>query len=122
MHINELEATALIIGLKIWKHKCINRNILVYCDNKVTVDIVNTGKATNHYAQKCLREICWITSQVNAVVKVVYLTTKANRKSDLLSRWHLNSRFKQMFLEKNREWDLKEQTVQDVLFEFEHNW
>ena len=47
IYINELEALALIVGLKIWRDKIQNKNVLFYCDNQVTVDVINTGRARN---------------------------------------------------------------------------
>ena len=61
LSINELEALAIVICLKLWSHKIKNKNVLVFCDNSSTVDIVNTGKARNPFSQQCLREICWFT-------------------------------------------------------------
>ena len=70
--INELETVALIIGLKVWREKVRNKNILMHCDNQCTVDIVNTGQASNEFAQKCLCEICYMTATINSVIKVVF--------------------------------------------------
>ena len=82
IYINELEALALIVGLKIWRDKIQNKNVLFYCDNQVTVDVINTGRARNKFAQACLREACSITAKANAVIKVVHLTSEQNRMSD----------------------------------------
>ena len=71
IHINELEALALIVSVKVWREKVRNHNVLMFCDNKVTVDIVNTGRATNEFAQGCLRELCYITAKLNAAIKVI---------------------------------------------------
>ena len=102
VHINELEALALVIGLKLWIDRISNANILIYCDNKVTVDIVNTGRASNKFTQKCLREICWLTASSNAVVKVVHLESAANRISDALSRWHLSKEYRNTFFNETK--------------------
>ena len=47
IHINELEMLALIIGLRIWSNRVKNTNFLIYCDNQVTVDVINSGRAKN---------------------------------------------------------------------------
>ena len=51
IYINKLEALALIVGLKIWRDKIQKKNVLVYCDNQVTVDVINTGRARNKFSQ-----------------------------------------------------------------------
>ena len=69
--INEKETLALIVGLKVWKQKIRNKHMLIHCDNKATVDIINMGKAKNKFAQDCLHEICYLTTTENAMIKVV---------------------------------------------------
>ena len=122
IYINKLEVLALIVGLKIWRDKIQNKNVLVYCDNQVTVDVINTGRARNKFAQACLREACWITAKVNAVIKVVHLTSEQNRMSDSLSRWHLNKLYQDKFKQDTMRWRTVEKIVDKNMFDFEHNW
>ena len=76
-----------VAALKVWAHKIRNRNVMALCDNEVSVEVVNTGKARNRFAQACLREICFITARNNAVIKLVHISSETNRISDCLSRW-----------------------------------
>ena len=85
--INELEAVTLVVAIKIWCTKIRNKSILMYCDNQTTVDIVNSGRASNEFAQACLREICFITARNNALIRVIHVNGVDNRISDSLSRW-----------------------------------
>ena len=87
VHINELELITFIVALKLWKEKIQDRNVLAYCDNAVSVEVVNSGKAKNRFTQACLREICYITARHNAVLKLIHLSSECNRISDCLSRW-----------------------------------
>ena len=41
--INKKETSTLILALKVWGESITNKHILVYCDNSMTVEIVNTG-------------------------------------------------------------------------------
>ena len=100
LHINELEMIALLIGLKVWSKKYSNRNFLCYCDNRVTVEVVNTGKANNRFAQACLRKICFITAKHNAVVKVVHIIGVDNRISDCLSCWGKDNSYRVTYLDR----------------------
>ena len=70
--INELELIMFIVALKVWKSRISNRNILAFCDNEVSVEVVNAGHAKNRFLQACLREICYITACCNAVIKLVH--------------------------------------------------
>ena len=57
--INKLEYFAILIAVKVWAGKLRNKNLLLYCDNMATVDIVNKGKVRNMFAQVLLRELMW---------------------------------------------------------------
>ena len=87
IHINELELLTVIVAVKVWSKNTSNRNILAYCDNEVSVEVVNSGKARNLFAQECLRELCYINAKNNTVVKLVHLPGLQDRISDCLSRW-----------------------------------
>ena len=95
--IYEKEMLAVILAVKKWGNVVNNLNLLAYCDNSSTMDIINKGSANNIFAQKCLRELCYCLAKRNAVIKMVYLTTKQNRISDLLSRWNKSESRDQFF-------------------------
>ena len=78
IHINELELITFVVALKLWKNKIRNKNVLAYCDNEVSVEVVNTGKAKNTFAQACLREICFTSAKANAMIKLVHLKSSDN--------------------------------------------
>ena len=86
--INELELAAFVLALKIWQEKVKNKNVLAYCDNQCTVEVINRGKAHNKIAQEYLREIVYILANNNAALKVIYISSECNRIPDSLSRWN----------------------------------
>ena len=61
--INELELVAFLLATRKWIKRMRNRNILCYCDNQCTVEILNSGRARNAFAQNCLREIAMILAK-----------------------------------------------------------
>ena len=71
--INKLECLAILIAIRIWSYKLENKNLLLYCDNSSTVEIVNQGRARNHFAQSILRETVWWCAKLNCWIKVYYL-------------------------------------------------
>ena len=121
VNINELELITVIVALKIWDERIQNRNILAYCDNAVSVDVVNSGKANNRFSQACLREICYITARKNAVLKLVHITSENNRLSDCLSRWENNDK-KEQFRNLTAGQDIRFIDVNEELFCFTHDW
>ena len=122
VHINELEALALIVAVKKWITDLENKNMLMHCNNQATMEIVNTGRAKNRYAQACLRELCYLTAMYNTVIKVVHQRGQENRICDYLSRWHLDPDYAKKFKEITTGFVLEEYTVEKSDFLFMHDW
>ena len=120
--INELELLAFIVALKMWKHKITNKNILAFCDNQSTIQVINHGRANNSFAQRCLREIVYITAHHNAVIRAVYIATDRNRIPDSLSRWWEGKYQQNRFRTLTKDLNVSEILVRDDDFEFSHNW
>ena len=120
--INELETMAIIVALKLWGTELKNSHLLLFCDNSATVNIINTGRAKNLFAQNCLREICYLNAKNNMVVKVVHKAGCENRLPDLLSRWGSSSWYSKQFHEETKEIETKEETVSGEMFKFTHEW
>ena len=68
IHINELELLAFVVAIKLFGDKLEDKNVLAFCDNQVSVDIVNSGAASNEFSQACLREICYLMGKRNAML------------------------------------------------------
>ena len=58
--INQLEAIAIIITLKLWSHKLKGCKFVIKCDNQTTVSVVNSGRAKEAFLQSCAREIAFL--------------------------------------------------------------
>ena len=121
VNINEKEAMAVMVGLKLWGTEIKDSNVLLHCDNQCTVDIVNKGKATNPFAQNLLREICYISAKFNAWVKVVFKPGVNNRVADFCSRIDLDDSFRDKLLEEVGE-PLTERYAFPGLLEVETDW
>ena len=121
MWINELELIIIVVALKIWRERIQNRNVLAYCNNAVSVEVINTGWAKNRLTQACLREICFITAKQNAVLKLVHLSSECNRISDCLSRWS-NPQKREQFASLTQDYDVTFIDVDEQLFRFSHEW
>ena len=121
IHINELELITVIVAIKLWTHKITNHNLLAYCDNAVSVDVVNSGKAHNRFTQACLREICFLTAKSNSVVKLVHIAAEDNRISDCLSRWS-DTKKQEQFLQLTKGKEFRFIEVDEELFKFTNEW
>ncbi|CAG2232772.1 unnamed protein product [Mytilus edulis] len=99
LHINQFELIALMICVKVWSVHFVNRKILVRCDNQSTVLVLNSGCTRDAYMQCCLREILFYAAKYNFEIKAVHFPGVENRTADILSRWHSDSRFEDLFYE-----------------------
>ena len=120
--INELELISFVISLRLWEKRLMNANILAYCDNKSSVDIVNGGKANNSFSQDCLREIVYLLARNNAALKLIYISSETNRIPDALSRWWMGEEQKSRFRTYTEGLDLHEEHVTEDMFKFTSNW
>ena len=119
--MNELELITMIVALKVWKDRVKDKNILAYCDNAVSVEVVNMGRARNRFSQACLQEICYLMAKSNSVLKLVHISSENNRICDCLSRFEdVNKRFQ--FETLTRGWEVKFKDVLQNLFKFSHDW
>ena len=112
---------AIIIAVKTWQKMFKNRNLLAFCDNKVTVEVVNRGKANNKFSQECLRELCYQLAMINSNLKLIFLEGRNNKISDSLSRWgnsQQRSEFWKLTAGKNVQFDV----IQETQFEFTNQW
>ena len=120
--INELETVAIIIALKIWGRRLKNKHALLFCDNQVSCETINAGKARNEFAQDCLREICYLTARENSVIKLVFKPGTDNRIPDFLSRWHLGKKYRDNFKKETGDSAKCEIRVHEHMFSFTHDW
>jgi len=85
-HINQLELWAILIGLKIWQKKFVDRKIQVFCDNSASVTVINTGRSKDTLMLRILREMALVAVQNNFEIRAVHLPGVSNRRADILSR------------------------------------
>ena len=96
--------------------------MVIYCDNQASCIIINTGKAKCSFLQKCLRELCFLSSLHECLVKAVHLEGSKNRIPDCLSRWHLGQSYRDEFLKLTRQNRMQELQVMNDVFKFTHSW
>ena len=68
----------------------------------VSVTAINSGSSRNRKIQNCLRELHKMSALLSCEVREVYLSTQQNRLAYALSRWHLDSKFEEMFRENDK--------------------
>ena len=120
--INELEALAILSGLKLWGHKVAGVKFLIQCDNNNSVLAINTGKSRNVFMQTLLREMCYILALNDAQMRAIHLPANQNRICDSLSRYHTHQKFRNHFHKSTQGLFTKEVKIQPYLFNLDKIW
>lgn len=122
LHINDLELLVIVVALKLWKNKFRGKRILVQCDNKTSVDVLNSGRARSSFFNSCLREVAFVAAQWDFEIKAVHIPGVSNRIPDLLSRWDLEPSARTEFEVRTEGFRVRERFVSSGLFRFSHDW
>ena len=120
LHINSLELLTVIVSLKVWARK--GKKICIFCDNAVSVEVINHGRSRSRFLQACLREIAFICAVQECEIKAVHVKGENNRISDLLSRWDLSPLYQSEFFHLVNRNFYQEIVIDDFLFRFQHDW
>ena len=114
--IHHLEAIAILIACRLWGSSWSGLRLIVQCDNEAVVSSLNSGRVQDPYLAICLRSI-WLEAASNEFeLRALHLSSSANRLADLLSRWHLQSSFKEQFHAATKSLTLHEVDVSPLLF------
>jgi len=122
LHINALELLTIIVCIKLWARFWKGQRIVIDCDNKVSVDVINSGRAKDVFLLKCLRELVWLAAIYEFEIKARHIPGVTNRLPDLLSRWCLSSNAQQEFFKITKGIQLTPCVIKDDLFRFSHDW
>lgn len=123
LSITCLEMLTVIVSLKLWCAVLRKKKVVIYCDNQAVCIVINTGKTRSLFLQKCLRELCFITSVNEIQIKAIHLSSDENRIADCLSRWDLDPMYINAFYEQVSHVSLLENVaVPEDIFRFLHDW
>ena len=95
---------------------------MVYCDNLVSVEVINTGRCRNPFMLKCLRELLFCAAQFEFEIRASHIKGVDNRIADRLSRWYLDKSASAEFYRMTNHISKLEYTVTAKHFEFTHDW
>ena len=114
-NIATLELWAVLIGLKLWKHKFRGKYFWVLVDNEAVSVVLNTGASKNTQLQELLREIAYIAAENEFIIKAKHIMGVTNRIPDWLSRWKQKEARKN-FRSFAREKSLRQQKINPTIF------
>ena len=122
LHINNLELLTIVVAVKLWGHLWKGKKLVLNCDNKSSVIVLNSGSSRDSFAQSCLREICFFAAIHLFQIKGVFISGSENRIPDFLSRWNLNQQYQERFYAVPGSEYLRQVPVSDDLLSFIHDW
>ena len=115
-HINQFELFVLWKAVELWCDKICRRNILIYCDNKTTVDGLKSGISKNRFSQACLRNILHFAAVRDFQIRAVHIEGVNNWISDCLSRWNLHEKYRKEFHSLTKDINTKERQIINTEF------
>ena len=83
-----------------WGHRIANREIVIFSDNKTTIEVWQSGSCTDKLMMAVIRAIFFKAAKHNFNIVLSYLPGKDNTDADLLSRFQVHQ-----FLQRNPEAD-----------------
>ena len=86
-HIAQRELYAIMVAIKTWKHELAAKVVRISTDSQISLIAINTEKTRDHFMLHCLREIAWICTKMQILLRAQYIASKENLLPDLLSRW-----------------------------------
>ena len=84
-------------AVELWGEKIKRENILIYCDNKTTVDCLKSGISRSTFSKACIRNIMHLTALNDFQIREVHIDGCTNHISGCLSRWNLNIKYQKEF-------------------------
>ncbi len=91
LHISALELLTVIMCAKLWGSEWKGQRIMIACDNKILIDVVNEGRARDKFLLMCMRELVWLAATFEFEIRTRNISGMTNRLPDLLSRWSFSS-------------------------------
>ena len=88
LHINYKEVLSIALSLKRWAHLWRNSKVIVYTDSQVARAIINRGSCHHPGVMTVLRQLFWITVDMNIELQAVFIPGKTNDIPDAISRIH----------------------------------
>ncbi|XP_052778852.1 uncharacterized protein LOC128216331 [Mya arenaria] len=120
-NIAQFECISVVVALKLWSVKWQGLKISIFCDNQAVCSVLNSGRTKDPILQKCLREVAYLACSREFELRAVHLSSASNRLADLLSRWHLDRSYAELFAHEALLNGYTEINVDDSMFILEND-
>lgn len=122
LHINDLELLTIVVAVKLWGPSWRGERFKVLCDNTVAVAAMNMARMHSPVAQACMREIAYWAAIGEFELFTTHVEGAANDLCDVLSRWHVDTKYEKRFREMTQGSMIREVKVQPEMFRFSAKW
>lgn len=119
--VAQLEFVTVIIAVKLWASTWKGSRLVVKCDNISTVQVINSGRASDSFMQCCARELIFLQCKWEFELLALHSTDVDNRLSDLLCKVALDSGYMRLFMEASGG-QFVEKIVQPNVWHFSCDW
>ena len=120
--IVHLECLALMVAIKFWAKHWIGQKLTINSDNEAICYVIGSGRTKYRLLLNCLMETCYFASVYEFQLRAFHLSSTANRLCDILSRWHFDCKYKQLFYQEFGFRPCNEVHIDDSLFRFDNYW
>ena len=79
----------VLVCLRVWGHLWTDKHVVVYCDNRAVVDIMERHKTRDKRLGAILRDILFLMATRNIHLEVKHIMGEVNLIADALSRVHM---------------------------------
>ena len=88
--IQYLELFAVLAGVIKWIHRFRNKRIVLFCDNNSVCGMINSSSSSCSHCMNLVRILVLFSMTENCRIYAKHISSKSNRKSDLLSRLRIS--------------------------------
>ena len=119
--IEFLELYAVAVGIFMWSKDLANRRVILYCDNKSAVGMLNSTVSKCKYCMTLIRKIILRSLNYNFRIFGEHVKGTDNYLADNLSRLNI-SKFKELAAKDHREIDENPTEISDDLWPLSTYW
>ena len=83
------EMINVLVCIRVWGHLWLDKRIVIYCDNRAVVDIMERHKTRDKRLEAILRDILFVMARLNIHLEVKHVMGQKNPIADGLSRVHM---------------------------------
>ena len=84
--IVQLEMFNILLALRCWADSWTHQSILIHCDNKAVVQVIQSGKSRDGFLSICLRNIWLFMAAFDIDLHITHIQGRKNVIADTLSR------------------------------------